>query len=53
MLDSLNERVNTLEKVPNESSNTESSNTLEVNNKKNFNTNQNQDKPTLMNQLKD
>ena len=51
-LESLNERVNTLEKVSNESSNTESSHKIEVNNKENPNTNQKQDKPVLMNQLK-
>ena len=50
-LDSLNERVNTCEKVPNESLNTESSHTIEVSNKENSNTNQKQDKPVLMNQL--
>ena len=37
-LNSLNERMNTLEKVPNESSNTKSSDTVEVNNKENSNT---------------
>ena len=52
-LDSLNEGVNTLEKVPNESSNIESSYTIEVNNKETYNTNQKQDKPVLINQLKD
>ena len=51
-LDSLNERVNTLVKVPNESSSTESSPTIEVNNKENSNTNQKQDKLVLMTQLK-
>ena len=53
MLDSLNERVNTIKKVPNESSNTESSLKIEVNNKENSNTNQKQDKLVLMNQLKE
>ena len=52
-LDSLIERVNTLEEVLNESSNTESNHTIEVNNKENSNTNQKQDKPVLVNQLKD
>ena len=33
MLDSLNKRVNTLEKVANESSNTDSSHTNDINNK--------------------
>lgn len=37
-LNSLNERMNTLEKVPNESSNTKSSDTVEVNNAENSNT---------------
>ena len=37
-LNSLNERMNTHEKVPNESSNTKSSDTVEVNNKENSNT---------------
>ena len=44
-LDSLNEKVNGVEKVPNESSNTEPSHTIEVNNKENSNINQKQDKP--------
>ena len=44
-----NERVNAVEKVPNESSNTDSIHTNEVNNKENSNTNQKQDKPVLMN----
>ena len=52
-LDNLNEKVNTLEKVPNESSKTESSHTVEVNNKENSNSNQKQDKSVLLNQLKD
>ena len=52
-LDSLNIRVNTPEKKPNELSITESSHTAEVNNKENSNTNQKQEKPVLMNQLKD
>ena len=52
-LDSVNESVNTLEKVPNESSNTEPSHTIEVNNKENSYTNQKQEKPVLMNQVKD
>ena len=52
-LDSLNETVNTLEKVRNESSIRESSQTGKVNKKENSNTNQNQDKLVLMNQLKD
>ena len=52
-LSSLNVRVNTLKKVPNESSSTESSHTINVNNKENSNTNQKQDKPVLKNQLKD
>ena len=52
-LDRLNESVNTLEKVPNESSNIESSHKIKVNNKENSNANQKQDKPVLMNQLKD
>ena len=42
-----------LKKVQNESSNTESSHTIKVNNKENFNTNQKQGKPILMNKLKD
>ena len=33
MLDSLNKRVNTLKKVANESSNTDSSHTIDINNK--------------------
>ena len=52
-LNSLNEKVNTLEKVPNELSKTESSHTVEVNNKENSSNNQKQDKPVLLNQLKD
>ena len=44
-LDSLNERVNTLEKVPNESFNTDSSHTIEATNKEISNTNQKQGKP--------
>ena len=52
-LNSLNERVNTLKKVSNKSSCTDSSLTIKVNNKENSNTNQKQDKPVLMNQLKD
>ena len=51
LLDRLNEKVNTLEKVPNKSSYTESSHTIQ--NKENYSTNQKQDKPVLMNQLKD
>ena len=42
-----------LKKVQNESSNTESSQTIKVNNKENFNANQKQGKPILMNKLKD
>ena len=53
MVDSSNERVNTLKKVSNESSKTESTHTIEVNNKENSNTNQKQDKPVVKNQLKD
>ena len=49
MLNSLNERVNTLEKVANESFNIESSPTIEINNKENYNTNQKQEKSILMN----
>ena len=48
-LNSLNERMNTLEKVPNESSNTKSSDTVEVNNKENSNTYQKQEQPVLIN----
>ena len=48
-LNSLNERVNTLEKVANESFNIESSPTIEINNKENYNTNQKQEKSILMN----
>ena len=50
-LDSLNERVNTLEKVPNESSSTVPNHTVEVNNKENSNINLKQDEPILMNQV--
>ena len=46
-------KVNAVEKVPNESSNTDSIHRNEVNNKENSNTNQKQDKLVLMNQLKD
>ena len=49
MLSSLNERVNTLGKVANESFNIESSPTVEINNKENYNTNQKQEKSILMN----
>ena len=42
-----------LEKVPKESSNTESSHTIKVNNEENLYPNQKQEKVVLMNQLKD
>ena len=53
MLTSLHERENQLEKVQNESFNTKSSPTLEVDNKENSNTHLQQNKPVLMNQVKD
>ena len=52
-LDSLNKRVDTLEKIPNESSNTQPIHTIKVNTKETSNTNQKQDKSVLMNQLQD
>ena len=41
------------QEISRKSINTESSHTIKVNNKENSNTNQKQDKPVLMNQLKD
>ena len=53
ILDSLNKGVNTLEKVPNESFNTNLSHAIKVNSNKTSNTKQKQDKSVLMKQLKE